>query len=339
MGRSVRLSAPVRYVTVDEALSSLAGTPTVTDENVARHYAERLPPRTPLLVLPAGEPTKSVERLHQVWSWLLRQGATRKSKVAALGGGVVGDLVGFAASTFMRGIPLVQVPTTLMAMVDSAHGGKTGINLPEGKNLAGTFSAPSEVLLAVGFLATLPQREFVSGTAEVWKYGAIDNPDLLDRLDAFPLDARSPGLAKTVRECVRAKTTCVRTDPWETKGVRASLNFGHTIGHAIEALTGYGELLHGEAVAIGMVAESALGERIGVTERGLAERLRSGLRRQGLPVAVPRGLRTESLIEQMTRDKKRTGEGLAFSLVTRVGECKLVEGVEAGEVAASLDSR
>ncbi|MGE0000807.1 MAG: 3-dehydroquinate synthase [Fimbriimonadaceae bacterium] len=335
----MKLTAPVRYVGVDEALGRLPGALVVTDENVARHYAGRILEGSPVLTLPSGESTKSLRHLEILWSWLAAQGSTRNSKIAALGGGVVGDLAGFAAATYMRGIEVVQVPTTLMAMVDSAHGGKTGINLKEGKNLAGAFYAPSEVVVAVGFLSTLPRREFLSGTAEVWKYGAISLPGLFGRLEASPLEPGSPGLAKVVQECVRAKLACVRADPLERKGLRSSLNFGHTVGHAIENLAGYGTLLHGEAVSIGMVAEAALGERLGWTCNGLAARLRQGLQRQGLPVKVPEGMDPAGLVEQMARDKKRTGDGLSFSLVTELGECKLVEGVAEGEVLASLDSR
>lgn len=339
MGSRVRLTAPVRYLGVDEALGRLSGALVVTDENVARHYAGRILDGLPILALQSGERTKSAQHLETLWSWLAQQGASRRSKVAALGGGVVGDLAGFAAATYMRGIEVVQIPTTLMAMVDSAHGGKTGINLREGKNLAGAFYAPSEVVVAVGFLSTLPRREFLSGTAEVWKYGAISLPGLLKSLEASPLEPDSPGLAEVVQECVRAKLASVRVDPLETKGLRTSLNFGHTVGHAIENLAGYGTLLHGEAVSIGMVAEAALGERLGLTCNGLAARLSQGLQTQGLPVDIPEGMDPEGLVEQMARDKKRTGDGLSFSLVTEPGECKLVEGVAEVEVLASLDSR
>lgn len=336
MGRGVNLVAPVRYVSVSEALAACAQGLVVTDRNVAKHYAERIPKGVRVLSLPSGERTKSLANLGKVWAWLAREGATRESTLVALGGGVVGDLAGFAAATYMRGIRTLQIPTTLMAMVDSAHGGKTGINLPEGKNLAGVFAAPSEVLVAVGFLSSLPAREFRAGCAEVWKYGAISDPKLLARLETSPLTANTAVLADTVRVCVQAKNALVRRDPLETKGERAALNFGHTIGHAIEAATGYGKVLHGEAVAIGMVAEAKLGEQLGLTEPGFAERLREGLQRQGLPVDLPGGLDAGELVTLMMRDKKRSGAGLSFSLVTRPGECKLVQGVEAQAVVSSL---
>jgi 3-dehydroquinate synthase len=329
------LAAPVRFASVPEALAAVEGSWTVIDANVLRLYAPRLDSERAISV-PSGERSKSRAGLERLWRWLAESGAGRSSTLAAVGGGVVGDLAGFAAATYMRGIRLVHVPTTLMAMVDSAHGGKTGIDLPAGKNLVGAFYAAAEVVVAPGFLATLPRREFRSGAAEVWKYGVIALPRLLEALEARPLAPDGPELESTVRQCVEAKLRIVLSDPLERTGARAALNFGHTVAHAIEAEAGYGRLRHGEAVAVGIVVEARLGERLGKTERGLSLRLAAGLARQGLPTSVPPGLDTQALVRRMGADKKRTGDGLAFSLALAPGECTLVRGVDPAEVVEAL---
>ncbi len=308
----------------------------VTDANLARHYAAELKSLPHLLVHPAGEATKSMDALGRTLDWLAEEGATRKSTVVAFGGGVVGDLAGFAAAVYMRGVDAVQIPTSLLAMVDSSVGGKVGIDLPSGKNLAGAFWPPSRVELATEFLTTLPAREWLCGAAEVWKYGAILDPDLLGRLEAEPLAPDRP-CEDVVWRCVRLKADVVAADEHETLGYRAALNFGHTIGHAIEAELEYQGLTHGEAVAIGMVAEAKVGERIGLTPAGTTDRLQAGLQAQGLPTEVPAGLSPERLVERMRRDKKKaTGPHLAFSLLTRVGECRLVTDVPESDVLSVL---
>lgn len=328
---------PVRYVDVGEALAAAKGAWAMVDANVLRLYGGRIEAEH-VLRIPSGERSKGQAGLQRAWRWLAATGAGRGATVAAIGGGVVGDLAGFAAATFCRGVRLIHVPTTLLAMVDSAHGGKTGIDLPEGKNLVGSFYAASETVVATGFLATLKSREFRSGAAEVWKYGAIARPGLLARLEESPLRPDDPSLVEIVQECAEAKLEIVRRDPSEQTGVRAALNFGHTVGHAVEAEAGYGRIRHGEAVAIGMVVESRLAERTELAAPGLAERLERGLRRQGLPTRVPPGLDPGRLVERMGRDKKRTGRLLAFSLVTEPGRCTLVTDVEPGDVFEALQA-
>jgi 3-dehydroquinate synthase len=333
----VSLAAPVVRCALEQAPSHCEGAFVLADANVLRRYPA-FGEAGPVLAVRPGERSKSVRSLARVWEWLAAAGARRDSRVAALGGGVVGDLAGFAAATFMRGVPVVQVPTTLMAMVDSAHGGKSGVNLAAGKNLAGAFAAPERVVLAPAFLATLPAREFRAGAAEVWKYGTIALPALLERLESAPLSRRSPDLEDVVAACAACKLDIVGRDPYETTGERAALNFGHTVGHALEKLAGYGKLRHGEAVAIGMVAESRLAERLGHAVPGLARRLAVGLASQGLPTGLPDGTDAEALVAAMGGDKKRTGYGLAFSLVSEPGRCTLVTGVAPDTVVAALRS-
>jgi 3-dehydroquinate synthase len=301
----------------------------ITDAHVAPH----LPPIAyPLLVIEPGEASKGIATYSLVLEWLAESQARRDATLIAIGGGVVGDLAGFVAATYMRGIALVQVPTTLMGQVDSAIGGKTAIDLKAGKNLAGAFHAPDAILVDVQMLATLPAREFVSGAAEVWKYGAILDAELLAELERAPLSPDRTDLARIVRRCAEHKARVVEEDEFERLGRRAILNFGHTIGHAVEAAMGFGPLTHGEAVAIGMVAEARLGETIGLTEAGVADRLRRGLSRQGLPTEIPPGLEPRELMAWMGRDKKAGADGLAFSLLPAVGRCTLVRGVDESAV-------
>jgi 3-dehydroquinate synthase len=307
----------------------------ITDGNVDR----ALRPEGPKLVLEPGERTKGLEAFGQCLSWLAQQGASRKATVVAFGGGVVGDLAGFVAASYMRGVRLLQIPTTLLAQVDSSVGGKVGLDLPEGKNLAGAFLPPAEVRLCPQTLDTLPPRQFANGMAEVWKYGLILDAELFDRLRRDPLRPRHPELASVVERCVRLKADVVEEDEFETTGRRAILNFGHTIGHALETVTGYEELLHGEAIAIGMVYEALLGERMGLTPAGTREAVVEAMRLSDLPVDHPALTDAEALLDAMRRDKKASEGRLAFSLLTRVGECKLVEGVDEAAVRAALRER
>ncbi len=292
----------------------------LTDANVA---AVCPMPVVPTLVLPPGEGTKSLAAFGDALGWLARSGASRRTTVVALGGGVVGDLAGFVAAAYMRGVPLLQIPTTLLAMVDSSVGGKVAIDLPEGKNLAGAFWPPIEVRLPLDALATLPPRQRTNGMAEVLKYGLIMDAPLLDA----PLD---------VMRCVALKAQVVEEDEHETTGRRAILNYGHTVGHAIERLTGYGPILHGEAIAVGMAVEADLGERLGVTALGTAKRVRAVLEAHGLPIAHAVVHDIEPMLAAMRGDKKAVGGALAFSLLTHVGECKLVTNVPEDEVRRAL---
>ncbi|MCH8978726.1 MAG: 3-dehydroquinate synthase [Armatimonadetes bacterium] len=306
----------------------------ITDENVR----DALGLSVEHLAVRPGESSKSMAVYGQAMDWLSDR-ARRGTRVVALGGGVVGDLAGFAAATFMRGVRLLQIPTSLLAMVDSAVGGKVGIDLAAGKNLAGAFWPPERVLIPVDALGTLPERHFVNGAAEVWKYGAIMSPGLFERLERSPLRPGSPDIGQVVMECVGLKRQVVEEDEFETTGRRAVLNFGHTVGHALEHSMGYQGLLHGEAVSIGMVLEARIAASLGVAGAGLADRLAAGLDSQGLPTTMPDGLSTHALIGAMRRDKKAGQNGLSFSLVSEIGACKLHAGVDEGAVRAVLEKR
>ena len=326
----------VRFVPRDDLLRDLPPNSfIITDANVA----EALRPAGPTLVLPPGETTKNLHAFGECLSWLAKTGASRKATIVALGGGVIGDLAGFVAASYMRGVRLLQIPTTLLAQVDSSVGGKVGIDLPEGKNLAGAFLAPSEVRICPEVLETLPARQFANGMAEVLKYGFILDADLHARLDREPLRPGHPELGDAVARCVRLKADVVEADEFETKGLRAALNYGHTVGHALEVITGYDELLHGEAIAVGMVVEARLGERLGLTPVGTAETVERAMRASGLPVEHPAVGDVEAMVAMMRRDKKATEGRLSFSLLTQIGECKLIEGVDEPTVRAVLQER
>lgn len=312
--------------------------PIVTDRNVARHYADALRSFERVFVLPAGERTKNLTQFGRVLGWLAGVGAKRSTRVVALGGGVIGDLVGFAAASYMRGVPFLQIPTTLLAMVDSSVGGKVGIDLPAGKNLAGAFHAPSEVWIAPDFLNTLPARQHRNGAAEVWKAGYIHRPALLDALRKNPVRPNHPDLRWIIEESVEMKRQVVEADEFETNGLRATLNFGHTVGHAIERQLNYRRLLHGEAIAVGMVWEAKIGERLGVTPAGTARQIAADMAQQGLPTEIPLDLDRRELVTTMAGDKKATDAGLALSLLTGWGTCKLITGIDPTEVVSILIS-
>jgi 3-dehydroquinate synthase len=299
----------------------------VADETVARLYGDGVLAslggaglRADLLSFPPGEANKTRERWASLSDLLLGAGFGRDSALLALGGGVTGDLAGFVAATYMRGLPLVQVPTTLLAMIDSSVGGKTGVDTPAGKNLVGAFLQPRLVVADPEVLRTLPPAELRAGLAEAIKHGAIADAGYLDEIaDALPaLLALEPGaLARLVVRSVEIKAAVVARDERE-QGPRKMLNFGHTLGHALEAVSGY-RLLHGEAVAIGMVLEAALGERLGVTETGTEARLRGLLRAAGLPTAAPGDCAPGAVLEATRLDKKARGGRVEYALVERIG--------------------
>ena len=254
-----------------------------------------------LLTIPAGEQNKTLETVVSLWRGFLEAGLDRKSTVVALGGGVTGDLAGFAASAFMRGIAWVGVPTSLLAMADSSLGGKTGFDLPEGKNLVGAFHSPRLVLADPDVLQTLPEVEFRSGMAEVVKHGIISDPALF-ALCAAGYEAVKNDLTNLVRRAMAVKIRIIEADPFE-RGLRAALNFGHTVGHALELVSGF-RLRHGEAVAIGMVAEARLAERLALAGGGLSERIAETLRGLNLPVEIPPDLPRDDILKAMRVDKK-----------------------------------
>lgn len=329
-----RGSYAVEYKPLDEAIAELPqDSVIVTDSNLDGLYGHRFDRAR--IVVEAGEGSKSVETYSRVVSDLAKLGAKRSTTVVAFGGGVVGDLAGFVAATFMRGVPLIQIPTSLLAQVDSAVGGKVGIDLPEGKNLAGAFHQPQRVFIALNTLETLPARHFTNGMAEVCKYGLILDPAMADCLRKDRLQPTS-GIGDLVESCIAHKARVVEEDEFETTGLRAILNFGHTIGHAIEAALNYEALLHGEAIAIGMYLEARLGEQLGETTPGTADEVAELLENQGLSTTIPDVLDASDLVSYMRRDKKADSAGLAFSLLTKVGECKLVRGVPEAEVVRAL---
>lgn len=294
-----------------------------------------------LLEVPSGEASKSVAALGRLWEEFARLAVDRRTHVIAVGGGVVGDLAGFAAATFARGLRVWQVPTTLVAQVDSAIGGKTGINLPAGKNLVGAFWQPSGVVSDIGTLATLPDREFVSGLAEVVKYGVILDAEFFAWLEnqAEAVLAREPAaLGHAVERSAAVKARVVEQDERETSGLRAALNYGHTFAHAYETAAGYGVLLHGEAVAIGMARAARLAEHCGRISREIVVRQDRLLERFRLPVAAPESLRgaEEQLLEIMGRDKKTLDGQLRFVLPSKIGHVDLVDGIPAEAVKAVL---
>jgi 3-dehydroquinate synthase len=288
--------------------------------------------------VPPGEESKSLRTLEAVYRELAAVPLNRNDVVVALGGGVVGDLAGFAAATWNRGVGVVQVPTTLLAQVDSAVGGKTGVNLPEGKNLVGAFHQPLAVVADTTLLQTLPPRELRAGLGEVAKYGFIADPMVLELLEQRPAEAVSGDprlLAEVVRRGVAVKARVVAADEREG-GQRALLNYGHTIGHAIEVLTGYGAYRHGEAVALGMVAAARLGERLGVSAAGLARRTVAVLDGLGLPTGGVR-LDPQLVWDVLARDKKALA-GVRFVLCTEPGNALVVEPPPRAEVEAVLRS-
>lgn len=275
----------------------------------------------PILVLPAGEATKKATHLVEVWEFLAQQRIDRRGVLWAIGGGVVGDLAGFAAASYQRGIDYVQVPTTLLAMVDSSVGGKTGLNLKAGKNLAGAFHHPKAVYAFADFLRTLPPREFAAGAAEVVKYGLLADAVLLAQLEAKPLALDHPDLLAIVRRCCEIKAQVVQADPRETapEGGRALLNLGHTFGHAIENVAGYGAYLHGEAVAIGLVAAARLSRDLGLIDDAAVVRVERVVAAHGLPVRLQEPLKLDALFAAMARDKKNRDGKLRFVVLESLG--------------------
>lgn len=295
------------------------------DEGVARAlrgFIDATFAAVPKLVLPAGEPTKSLTSFGQVLDFLAAARLDRGGILWVLGGGVIGDLGGFAAASYLRGIDYYQVPTTLLAMVDSSVGGKTGINLAAGKNLAGAFHHPRAVFIAREFLGTLPPREFAAGMAEVIKYGLLGDAALFARLEREPLSAVSPDLLEVIRRCCEMKAAIVRADERETaqEGGRALLNLGHTFGHAIEQATGFRDYLHGEAVAVGLAAAARLSQRLGLLAAGDVGRVDRVLAAHALPAKLRASLPRAALREAMQHDKKVRAGRLRFIVLHRLGE-------------------
>ncbi|WP_397571213.1 3-dehydroquinate synthase [Schlesneria sp. T3-172] len=321
----------------------------VTDENLFNSHGRVVSQslieagwRCETEVLPAGETSKSAEMLTRLHDRLIALNADRRTLIVAVGGGVIGDLAGFLAATYMRGLPFVQVPTTLLSAVDSSVGGKTGINHTRAKNMIGAFYQPIGVLIDTATLATLPAREYRAGLAEVVKYGVILDAEFLTYLEHHieAINNRDPLVLRHIiaRSC-RLKASVVEQDEFETRGLRAALNYGHTFGHAFEALAGYGELLHGEAVAIGMIHASRLAEQRGLIDAALTARQISLLEALHLPTALPDTLRLsdDDVISRMRLDKKSVSGSLRFVLPIRAGAVKTFSDVPESDVRNVLN--
>lgn len=317
----------------------------VTDKNVAPLYLEKLTAalkkqkiESSALVLPAGERYKTFKSYWKIITRLAEIDDLNDLVVVALGGGVVGDIAGFAASSYRRGIPCIQAPTTLLSAVDSSVGGKTGIDLPEGKNLVGAFYQPRAVVVDLTTLETLPPRELRAGLAEVLKYGYIMDEKFsrwnranIDNILSLDMDA----LSYSVKKSCELKAKVVKADERDNKGVRAILNFGHTFGHAIEVACGYSRYRHGEGVAIGMVCAARLSLRKNLIKQGDFEKIEADIAVAGLPVEA-KGTSPKQLIEFMKKDKKSSGGKMKFILLDKIGRAFVTGDVSESEIIASL---
>ncbi len=305
--------------------------------SVLRKGLEKAGRKVEIVTMPDGERAKTFSQLEKLAAKLVSLGADRQSVILALGGGVVGDVAGFLASVFMRGIPVVQIPTTLVAQVDSAIGGKTGVNLKSGKNLVGTFHQPLAVVVDPDVLASLPEREYRSGLFEAMKYGVIRNPAIFELMEANS-DAllRRDGslLEALITGCIRVKADIVSADERES-GQRRILNFGHTIGHALEAETGYEQFLHGEAVAWGMIAAIMIGSRMQMTETRAAQRIVDLVHRYGpLPMV---NVESENIAKLLLSDKKTVGGVPHFILPTGIGKVEVVNTVPTPAIIEAVE--
>ncbi|MDZ4812421.1 MAG: 3-dehydroquinate synthase [Pseudomonadota bacterium] len=315
----------------------------VSNETVAPLYLSRIlnalnSHEASSFLLADGESHKTLENVGKVMTQLAQLGVSRDATIVALGGGVVGDLAGFCAALWMRGISFVQIPTTLLAMVDSSVGGKTGVNLPQGKNLVGAFHQPRAVFIDPATLSTLPERELLAGLAEVIKYAAIGDGSFMDWLEVHAdalLAREANALQFSIETSVRHKARVVQADEHE-RGERALLNFGHTFGHALEAATGYQRFLHGEAVAIGMLTAARLSTALGMAASQDADRLQSLLQRIGLPTRIPDDLGAAELLALMQLDKKVESGKLRLILWRGIGRAQIVAGVSDADIRATL---
>lgn len=326
---------PVALIVTDSHLEALHAS-TVRQSLLADGW------RCEMVVLPAGETSKSLEIVTGVYDRLIAMQADRRTIIVAVGGGVVGDAAGFVAATYTRGLPFVQIPTTLLSAVDSSVGGKTGVNHPAAKNMIGAFYQPIGVLIDTAALQTLPDREYRAGLAEVVKYGVILDADFFQYLEEHidQINSRHPDTVRhIVAQSCRLKADVVERDEFEVSGLRAVLNYGHTFGHAFEALCGYGQLLHGEAVAIGMICASRLAERRGLIGGDVTQRQIELLSALGLPVRLPATIKlsTDAIIDRMRLDKKTVGGRLRFVLPTRMGDVKTFADIPEEDVRSILE--
>jgi 3-dehydroquinate synthase len=273
-----------------------------------------------LIEFPAGEVSKNINTVIHLAEKLMESGADRETCLIALGGGVVGDIVGFVASIFMRSVPYIQIPTTLVAQVDSSIGGKTGIDLPHGKNLLGTFYQPRAVFANLNFLDTLPEKEFNNGLAEIIKYGIIDDEKMFRTLETNmeAIKSKDPKLLLgLVENCCQIKKSIVEIDEKE-QGLRRILNFGHTLGHALEAVSDYA-ITHGEGVALGMIAAARISEKLKYLDSSETKRIEALILEAGLPVKIPKDLDSDKIIARLKTDKKKKGDIIHFVLLKKIG--------------------
>ena len=326
--------APTLANQVEGDLSSGYKAAVITDENVVRSQETFLNTAfaaLPSLVLPAGESTKAFPQMERCCEFLAASGLDRGGRLYAVGGGVIGDLAGFVAASYYRGIGFYQVPTTLLAMVDSSVGGKTGINLTQGKNLVGAFHQPLAVYADLDTLQTLPEREFSAGMAEVIKHGLLADADLFAELERKPeLDPSSVALSPIIRRNCALKAGVVSADEREqsASGGRALLNLGHTFGHAIEAVAGYGTYLHGEAVAVGLVLAARLSVELGMVEAAVPERISALLEQYKLPVRLREPLPVDELLGAARKDKKSRSGRLRYVALKAVGTAVMIDAPE-----------
>jgi 3-dehydroquinate synthase len=321
----------------------------ISDANVSDRYAAPVADSLTQVgwtvetaVLKAGEQSKCQQVVSELYDRLVAMQADRRTIVIAVGGGVVGDISGFVAASYARGIPFVQVPTTLLAQVDSSVGGKVGINHPRGKNLIGAFHQPLGVFIDTATLESLPERDYRSGMAEVVKYGVILDEEFFTYLQAHQDGVNNRDadvLRHVVARCCQLKADVVEQDEYERTGVRAVLNYGHTFAHAFETLSGYGELMHGEAVGIGMIYASRLAERHGLIDASVTERQVALFATLGIPTALPESinLSTNDILDRMKLDKKAIAGRLRFVLPTKIGHVALYDDVPVEDVRAVLD--
>jgi 3-dehydroquinate synthase len=313
----------------------------ISDETVASHHAEALlssfgENKPTLHTVPSGEASKSLSHVEELCREMIRAGHDRRSLIIALGGGVVGDLAGFVASIFYRGIPFVQIPTTIVSQVDSSVGGKTGVNVAEGKNLLGAFHQPKLVLVDPQTLSTLPPREFHEGFAEAIKHAAIRDADMLPELLAIDPDKREVP-ANLLARNIAIKARVVEADEYETKDIRALLNFGHTIGHGIEASLPYGEILHGEAIALGIRAALFVSEKHSGLPPSDSEKILEVLRHFNLPLTLPGTIPTSTVMEKLTRDKKFKSGKIRFVTLSAIGQAQVIETVTSEDLEEAIE--
>ncbi|MBT2786700.1 MULTISPECIES: 3-dehydroquinate synthase [unclassified Halomonas] len=317
----------------------------VTNETIAPLYLQKLCARLPArldvrtLVLPDGEQYKTIEQVSRIWDALLEAGFNRRCTLIALGGGVIGDMVGYAAASYQRGVAFIQVPTTLLSQVDSSVGGKTGVNHPLGKNMIGAFWQPKAVLVDIDTLKSLPRRELSAGMAEVIKYGLIRDEAFLSWLEANMaalLNVETRVVAEAIARSCQIKADIVAEDETE-QGVRALLNLGHTFGHAIEAHQGYGNWLHGEAVGAGMAMAATLSRRLGWITGAALERTLAVIESAELPLAAPANMTSDDFLTRMRLDKKNTGTRLRLVLLNALGDACISDATPLGVLRKLLD--